>query len=86
MKMKQKPQMDKPISHQWRLALILSLTLGLAPFFPEPHVWGKIRWVASGATGMQPMDYFDLLLHGFPWLYLLIAGILTLRSNWRAND
>ncbi len=47
---------------------LLSLTLGLAPFVPEPHVWGKVQWVLGGAAGMQPMDYFDLLLHGTPWL------------------
>lgn len=51
----------------WALA---SLTLGLAPFVPEPHVWGKLRWVAGGAVGMGPMDWFDLCLHGTPWVGL----------------
>ena len=55
-----------------RFALILSLTLGLAPFIPEPHILGKIRWVMGGAVGMQPMDYFDLVLHGGPWVYLFV--------------
>ena len=49
---------------------IVSLTLGLAPFQPEPHIVGKIRWVAGGAIGMTGMDWFDLVLHGFPWLFL----------------
>lgn len=56
--------------------LIFSLTLGLAPFYPEPHILGKIRWVAGGAVGMQPMDWFDLVLHGAPWvglIYVLLA-------------
>lgn len=53
--------------------LLLSLTLGLAPFFPEPHIWGKLRWVAGGAVGMQPMDWFDLLLHGTPWVLFLFS-------------
>jgi hypothetical protein len=57
-----------------RLAVIVSLTLGLAPFVPEPHIWGKIRWVLGGAVGMQPMDWFDLFLHGTPWLFLF--GVL----------
>ena len=35
--------------------LLLCLTLGLAPFFPEPHLWGKIKWIAGGANGMQLM-------------------------------
>ncbi|QCK15327.1 hypothetical protein [Mangrovivirga cuniculi] len=55
------------------LPLILSLTLGLAPFFPEPHILGKIKWVAGGANGMQLIDWFDLVLHGAPWLLLLIT-------------
>lgn len=53
------------------LAVIGSLTLGLAPFFPEPHLFGKIRWVMGGGAGMQGMDYFDLLMHGAPWLLLI---------------
>ena len=58
-----------------RLIIGLCFTLGLAPFFPEPHIWGKVRWVAGGAVGMQPMDYFDLVLHGSPWLALVVIGI-----------
>ncbi|MDW7694343.1 hypothetical protein R9C00_06305 [Flammeovirgaceae bacterium SG7u.111] len=61
------------------------LTLGLAPFFPEPHVWGKLKWVAGGAVGMQAMDYFDLLMHGFPWLLLIrliiIKSINALKTS-----
>ena len=48
----------------------ISLTLGLAPFQPESHIVGKIRWVAGGAIGMTGMDWFDLVFHGFPWLFL----------------
>ena len=40
--------------------MLLCLTLGLVPFSPEPHFFGKIRWGIGGAIGMQPMDYFDL--------------------------
>ena len=54
------------------------LTLGLAPFFPEPHIVGKIRWVAGGGKGMQLMDVFDLLLHGIPWLAFLVLGVVYL--------
>ncbi|MED5371233.1 MAG: hypothetical protein VX899_09480 [Myxococcota bacterium] len=50
-----------------------SLSLGLAPFFPEPHVWGKLRWVLGGAKGMQLMDFFDLAMHGLPWVMLLVS-------------
>lgn len=53
--------------------LIASFTLGLMPIFPEPHIFGKIRWIAGGAVGMQPMDWFDVVLHGFPWVWLLVT-------------
>jgi len=56
-----------------RLWLIASLTLGLAPFIPEPHILGKLKWLFGGAEGMQFMDWFDLLLHGIPWLFLIIS-------------
>lgn len=61
------------------LISIACLTLGLAPFTPEPHVWEKIKWVFSGAAGMAWYDWFDLLLHGSPW-FLLVLG-LTARAG-----
>ena len=59
------------MTNKWTLLIGASLTLGLAPFVPEPHILGKLRWVAGGGNGMQMMDYFDLLLHGTPWILLL---------------
>ena len=47
--------------------------MGLAPFIPEPHILGKLKWLFGGAEGMQFMDWFDLLLHGIPWLFLIIS-------------
>ncbi len=61
--------------------LAAALTLGLAPFFPEPHVIGKLRWVAGGAVGMGAVDWFDLVLHGAPWVWLLVAAVLELRRG-----
>ena len=55
----------------FKIAVLLCLTLGLAPFFPEPHVWGKLKWVLGGANGMAVTDWFDLLLHGFPFVLLI---------------
>jgi hypothetical protein len=57
--------------NDWRILILLCLTLGLAPYTPEPHLVGKIRWLAGGAIGMQPLDYFDLVLHASPFLLLL---------------
>lgn len=61
--------------------LVASLTLGLAPFAPEPHLVGKLRWVAGGADGMGPADWFDLAMHGAPWLWLGVAVVGLARSR-----
>ncbi len=66
------------VFNNWKLILLLCLTLGLAPFFPEPHLWGKLKWVAGGAVGMGPMDWFDLVFHGFPFILLVRKTVLTL--------
>lgn len=65
------------------MPLLASLTLGLAPFMPEPHLLGKLRWVAGGAEGMGLMDWGDLLMHGAPWVWLLVTVGLVLRDALR---
>ncbi len=67
--------------NNWKLIILLCLTLGLAPFFPEPHIVGKVKWILGGANGMQAMDWFDVLLHGFPFVLLLRIAILKLNSK-----
>jgi len=67
--------------NDWRLVILLCLTLGLAPFFPEPHLLGKIKWIAGGATGMTLKDYFDVLLHGFPFVLLIRLIILKVKNK-----
>ena len=52
------------------LAIFGCLTLGLAPFFPEPHIWEKLKMLAGG-TLQKPVDIFDLCFHALPWLLLL---------------
>lgn len=58
--------------------LMASLSLGLAPFVPEPHLVGKLRWVAGGAHGMAVIDWLDLAFHGAPWVWLVAAVGLRL--------
>lgn len=54
--------------------LIISLFLGLAPFVPEPHVWEKLKMLAAGSLS-KPIDIFDLLMHGTPWVLLCLKAI-----------
>lgn len=69
--------------NHWPTWLLASLTLGLAPFVPEPHLVGKLRWIAGGANGMQMTDWFDTLLHATPWVLLLRIVVLRLLSRFR---
>tara|TARA_R100001369_G_scaffold63730_2_gene90722 strand:+ start:1182 stop:1397 length:216 start_codon:yes stop_codon:yes gene_type:complete len=59
------------IINNWKIVLLLCLILGLAPYFPEPHILGKVKWILGGAAGMKPMDWFDVVLHGFPLVLLI---------------
>ncbi len=51
------------------LLVLAALTLGLAPFLPEPHIWEKLKMLAAGDL-VRPIDIFDLLLHAAPWVLL----------------
>lgn len=78
--------MDKnqKINSWLRMAVVGSITLGLAPFFPEPHILGKVRWIMGGAVGMKTIDWFDFLFHGAPWFLLIgliIYKLLILRAE-----
>jgi hypothetical protein len=57
--------------NDWRIIIVLCLTLGLMPYYPEPHLWGKLKWIAGGANGMAAMDWFDTLWHSLPFLLLV---------------
>lgn len=50
--------------------LIACMTLGLAPFIPEPHIWEKLKMLADGSL-RKPIDVFDLFWHAWPFLLLL---------------
>ena len=77
--------MKNTLQKNWKLFLIASLTLGLAPFNP-PHIWGKIQWIIggnafSGKNAMQAQDWFDVLLHGSPWILLIISSALIITKK-----
>jgi hypothetical protein len=60
------------------LVILACLTLGLAPFFPEPHIWEKLKMMASGNL-VKPVDMFDLALHAAPFVVLALK-LLRLRG------
>ncbi len=61
-----------------QIAVLGALTLGLAPFFPEPHIWEKLKMLRAG-TLRKPIDIFDLLLHAAPFA-LLAAKLLRMAT------
>jgi len=76
----------KKLLENTKLLLLFSLGLGLAPFLPEPHIWGKIKWIAGGALGMQAVDWFDFFLHGTPWMLLIISLSLKLKQRLSSSS
>ena len=63
------------------ILIIACLTLGLAPFVPEPHVLEKLKMLMAG-TLIKPVDIADLLMHAAP-LVLLAAKLA--RAGLRAG-
>lgn len=63
----------------WNIVIIACLTLGLAPFFPEPHIWEKLKMLAAG-TLSKPIDIFDLLMHATPFLVAVLKFGLPLAA------
>ncbi len=57
--------------HYLKYAMLGSLTLGLAPFTPEPHIWKQIQNLRLGRE-MLMMDWLDLVMHGAPWAILFV--------------
>ena len=64
--------------NSWKAIILFCVIPGLAPFMPEPHIWGKLRWIAGGAVGMGPIDWLDTLFHGLPWILLLRLAAIKL--------
>ncbi|MCB1158386.1 MAG: RND transporter [Leptospiraceae bacterium] len=56
--------------------LLPALLLGLAPFFPEPHLLEKLRMLKNGEL-IKPLDIFDLFMHSAPLLLLLLKFLVS---------
>lgn len=62
------------------LLIVLSLTLGLAPFTPMPHLVEKISMLLAGEL-VRSVDIFDLLMHASPVVLLIVKVGHMLRSS-----
>jgi hypothetical protein len=62
------------------ILLPVALLLGLAPFVPEPHLWGKLKMLAAG-TLARPIDIFDLVYHAAPVVLLALKLVRHVRQR-----
>ena len=77
---------DKKIWNDWTIVIMMALTLGLAPFVPEPHILGKVRWILGGAHGMKLIDWGDFLMHAIPFILLIRLIILKVIEKMRPAE
>lgn len=64
----------------WIVLILGSLTLGLAPFIPLPHLFEKIQMLSNGEL-TSATDIFDLLLHGIFPLLLIVKIAFSFKLN-----
>jgi hypothetical protein len=70
---------------EYRYLIPLTLFLGLAPFYPQPHIVEKVRMLAAG-TLRRPVDVFDLFWHAWPLALLLYLVIRDRASRKNTQD
>lgn len=66
------------MSLRWLIAG--AVVLGLAPFYPQPHLVQKLGMLAQG-TLRAPLDIFDLALHGALPVLLIIRLVRQRRAS-----
>ena len=66
----------------WFVPILGTLSLGLAPFVPQPHLFEKIHMLINGEL-FRGADIFDLCFHGFFPLLLMVKVVLSLTDTKR---
>jgi hypothetical protein len=64
----------------YKFLIPLALLLGLAPFFPQPHLFEKLSMLADGTLNRW-IDIFDLFWHSWPIALLLVKAGLDWRKH-----
>ena len=63
----------------YRLLIPIVVLLGLAPFFPQPHIVEKVRMLMAG-TLTRPIDILDLVWHAWPFALLAYRIVRDIRQ------
>lgn len=64
----------------YQLLIPAALLLGLAPFYPQPHIVEKLKMLLAG-TLRRPIDVFDLCWHAWPFVLLAWRIVLDVRQK-----
>lgn len=70
------PMVDFITKIPWAVVIVLCLTLGLTPYAP-PHIVEKLQMLLKGQL-VRPIDWFDLVFHGIPWILLILKVVFTI--------
>ncbi len=74
---------DKKLNYKSLIfPLVAVLTLGLAPHYPEPHLFEKLRWIFIEERPMASIDWFDVMWHGSPWVWFLWVFFASLKTRY----
>lgn len=70
---------------EYKFLVPVALLLGLAPFYPQPHLVEKVQMLSAGTLN-KPLDIFDLLWHAWPFALIACRLVRDLRSKAGAPD
>ena len=70
--------MKNLLNYQFLIPMVL--LLGLAPFYPQPHIVEKLRMLLAG-TLKKPIDIFDLFWHALPFMLLAYRIVIDLKQR-----
>lgn len=62
-----------------KVLLVGAVLLALLPFQPEPHLIEKLKMLYRGEL-TQPIDIFDLFMHSF-LIVLLVIRLIRIKLN-----
>jgi len=64
----------------WSFVILACILLGLAPFFPQPHLIEKVVMLSRGEL-KKSIDIFDLCWHIFPFFLLLLKTYSSFKKG-----
>ena len=65
----------------YNMLIIATILMGLAPFYPMPHLLEKLIMLKEG-TLKKPIDIFDLFYHLVPAALLILKFYRDKAGSW----